>query len=160
MKHIFLVPIVAGAMSILSACGEDDIVEPPRSEYLALTSPENLVENLQTAYRKQNIEEYAKLLAPEFRFKFQSVDASEIGLEYWNKDQDSTGTDALFRTPLVSDIRIDLPHTRAQDPTEVGFDPGGGGGHHPVVPVRVAGHSLRRCNRVDHRSHDARDDLG
>jgi len=90
--------------------------------YEPLTAPENLLDNLQESYKRREIQHYAELLAPEFRFYFQPLDAATHG-EYWNRDQDSTGTDAFFRTNLVSTILIELVYGPSEVPTEAGFDP-------------------------------------
>jgi len=92
-----------------AGCDEDS-VNPGRlpSPYVSPTSPEGLIANLQASYRNREIKEYAKLLAPEFTFKFQPLDANDLGTPTWTRDQDSTGTRALLMTNEVSDIRIDL----------------------------------------------------
>jgi hypothetical protein len=92
--------------------------------YLEPTSPENLLTNLEEAYRRKEIEPYARILAPEFVFKFQQVDVLELNIDQYNHDQDSTGTAGLFGTPLVGDIRINLIHGAAEPPTETGFPEG------------------------------------
>ena len=101
--------ILLSFAGILMGC--DDDVEAPgtqHSPYAAPTAPESLLTNLQLSYRRREIKEYAKLLAPEFIFKFQPIDANEIGTNFWTRDQDSTGTRALLTTNLVSEIRINL----------------------------------------------------
>jgi hypothetical protein len=97
---------------------------PPPVSYKPQTSPENVVHNLQVSYRQREILEYAKLLAQDFQFIFQTTDPSRPPEGFWARDEDSTGTDALFRAPDVIDIRIDLIHGLAEDPSEVGFDEG------------------------------------
>jgi hypothetical protein len=76
--------------------------------YSRPTAPESLITNLQVSYKYREIEHYADLLAPEFIFKFQPIDANDIGMPFWTRDQDSTGTRALLMTTFVSDIRINL----------------------------------------------------
>jgi len=100
---------------------DDDSVSPPAPP--DLSTPEAIVEQLQVAYRERDIEAYADLLAPEFRFYFQPVDAAGLGVESWDAEQDSTGTDALFGSNQVSSILVDLTYGAPQVPTEVGFDP-------------------------------------
>ena len=93
------------------AVGCDDEESPPHvneAVYASPTAPESLIANLQVAYRYREIEPYAKILAPEFRFQFQPVDQSTIGKEFWNRDEDSVGTQALLESPLVSEIRISV----------------------------------------------------
>lgn len=104
-------------------CG-DPPPPPPAIYYSELTSPENLVANLQVAYRRREIGKYAELLSSDFRFLFGPMDQGESGtVESWTAEQDSTGTDALFRTPLVSSIRIELLPGDSGEPTELGHPP-------------------------------------
>lgn len=106
---------------LVFGCGEDTIEPDLQPLYLPNTSPENLVKNLQTSYRRREIDQYTKLLAPEFVFVFQPADAGQIPNGTWNRDADSLGTGALFRTPDVSNIRIDLLFGAAEKPQETGF---------------------------------------
>ena len=92
-------------------------------EYLEPTSPENLINNLEQSYLRREIEEYAKLLAPAYIFKVQPVDVLEFG-EFFTRDRDSTGTEALFSSLLVSEIRIDLIHGPADTTNQLDFPPG------------------------------------
>jgi hypothetical protein len=100
--------LLAGSFA---GCDEDTVSpQPTPSPYSSPTEPESLITNLQLSYNRREIEEYAKLLAPEFIFRFQSIDVDDIGTEFWTRDQDSTGTRALLTTPEVSDIRLSLIH--------------------------------------------------
>jgi hypothetical protein len=81
-----------------------------RSFYSRPTAPESLITNLQASYRMREIEHYSALLAPEFIFKYQPMDASDIGAFSWTRGQDSTATRALLTTTQVSDIRISLTY--------------------------------------------------
>ena len=83
--------------------------EPPDTgTYAQPTAPESLINNLQVSYRRREIQEYAKILAPEFIFKFQPVDQGTIGKEFWTHDEDSVGTEALLEAPVVQEIVISL----------------------------------------------------
>ena len=104
-RVILLLSITA----VVTSCDEDvETPGPIHSPYASPTAPESLLTNLQLSYRRREIKEYTRLLAPEFRFKFQPLDANDIGTEYWTRDQDSTGTRALLTATLVSEIRISL----------------------------------------------------
>jgi hypothetical protein len=108
----------------LKGCIFNPEVKPPdggSGEYFPPTSPENLIKNLAEAYSRKEIEPYARILGSDFIFKFQDVDVQDIGLDTWNRDQDSTGTAALFGTPLVGTINIDLIHGPSEVSTET-FD--------------------------------------
>ena len=105
------------ALVVLAAfvwgCGEEsDCVNcpPPPPRYPNQTSPENVVESLAASYERREIEPYAVLLDPEFRFYFQQRDIpADLPRESWNRDEDSTGTAALFNaTTEVSKISLDL----------------------------------------------------
>jgi hypothetical protein len=101
--------IMVSMMGFAVGCDEDPVEpRPVHSPYASPTAPESLITNLQLSYRQREIKEYAKLLAPEFVFKFQPQDANDIGTPFWTRDQDSTGTRALLTTTEVSDIRINL----------------------------------------------------
>ena len=88
-----------------------DVKDPePPIDYKDQTSPENVVNNLAASYERREIEPYAVLLDPQFIFRFQTKDVP-VGLErdYWNRDEDSTGTAALFNaTTEVSKISLEL----------------------------------------------------
>ena len=104
-RAIFLLSIAV----LLASCDEDPVEPGPiQSHYASPTAPESLITNLQLSYRQREINEYVKLLAPEFIFKFQPLDANDIGTQFWTRAQDSTGTRALLTTTLVSDIHLNL----------------------------------------------------
>ena len=110
MKRILRNVIILG-VAVLSGCIFDPVTvkQPPvKGVYSAPTAPESLITNLQVSYRTREIEHYAEILAPEFIFNFQPIDANEIGTNFWTRDQDSTGTRALLTTNEVSEIRINL----------------------------------------------------
>jgi len=109
MKAQLTCALVLVALAALFGCDDE---ESPRigngSVYAIPIAPESLIVNLQHSYRRREIEEYAKLLAPEFKFYFQPVEQGTIGKEYWNRNEESTGTRALLTTPEVSQIRLTL----------------------------------------------------
>ncbi len=73
---------------------------------------------------RREIEQYAKLLDPDFRFYFQQADIpAGLPREYWNRDEDSTGTGALFDATEVSGINLDLGAFTVEDSVRV-EDPG------------------------------------
>jgi hypothetical protein len=114
----------------LASCGDGDSIIVDgwswHSPYVAQTAPESVLVNLQIAYCRKEIEQYARLLAPEFIFKFQGQDVADLGLEdaFWYHDEDSTGTRNLFATPLVSEIRIALDAGPTTPSTVPGHPPG------------------------------------
>ena len=98
--------LVYGCDSYSPICGGCHFAS--QAHYSLPTAPESLITNLQVSYRNREIEHYAQILAPEFIFKFQPLDANDIGSDFWTRDQDSTGTRALLTATLVSDIQINL----------------------------------------------------
>jgi hypothetical protein len=82
------------------------------------------VANLEIAYRRRETQEYAQILAPEFRFKLQPIDAAEFEMGFLTHAEDSTGTGHLFTAPDVSEIRIDLLHGPAEPANEIGMPAG------------------------------------
>jgi len=124
-RALFLLSFAA----LLVSCDEDPVDPGPiHVSYASPTAPESLITNLQLSYRQREINEYVKLLAPEFIFKFRPADANVVGAEFWTRDQDSTGTRALLTTTLVSEIRLDL----IGGPRDVSIDASA-----PVDSVRI-----------------------
>jgi hypothetical protein len=112
-----LVPVVS--------CGDHEEIGPPAVnpslQFRPQTSPENVVHNLQVAFRTRNIAAYEKLLAPEFIFKFQPDDDAGLGMDPRNESLEMIGTGGLLSSPLVSSISIELTHGPAEPVSEVGF---------------------------------------
>lgn len=100
--------ICALILSALLAIGCDDSTGVPAFGYRDATSPQNVIQNLVDAYKRREVQPYAKLLAPEYRFVFQPYDVLELGKEDLSRDEDILGTTALFTTAEVSDIRLEL----------------------------------------------------
>lgn len=93
----------------LASCG-DDPEEPPT--YLPQTSEDNVIENFQRAYEMRDIEAYARLLAADFQFYFDPLTRNQLGFEYWTRTEDSLTTAALFSSPEVKKIVIELDWPR------------------------------------------------
>ena len=106
LRNVLLLGVAVLTGCIFSPKKEDPT--PVHDPYSQPTAPESLITNLQASYRNREIEHYAAILAPDFIFKFQPLDANDIGTPFWTRDQDSTGTRALLTTTEVSDIRINL----------------------------------------------------
>ena len=129
-KRLPAVTAIALLAVLAWGCGDDPTCAdcPPGDDhpvYLPQTSPENVINNLRVSYLRREIGPYAKLLAPDFRFYFQSADIPPgLPCEYWNRDEDSTGTGALFgATTEVSNIFVDLGAFTVEDSVRV-EDPG------------------------------------
>ncbi len=103
-------------------CGDDDVIGPEPDPYLPLTSPENILHNLEASWERRDILRYAELLDPEFRFYFQQLDVPPgLPLAYWNRDEDSTGTGALLASPEVKEIHVDLGPFTVEDAGRVDY---------------------------------------
>jgi len=100
-----LLAVSAGAFG----CG-DETTEPDGPVYArALTHPDSLIHDLQTAYRSREIAPYANLLARDFAFVFWNRgDPPDAPSGLWGSAEDSTATAALFAAKTVADIRIAL----------------------------------------------------
>jgi hypothetical protein len=118
--HPWLLGLVAPLLVLVVSCNDETVVAPPVDSH-DFSTPEGVVEALQVSYRTRDLALYAELLAADFNFRFQPLDQTLYG-EYWTAEQDTTGTGALFRTPMVSTIRVDLSHGPTEDPGEAGFD--------------------------------------
>lgn len=75
---------------------------------LDLSHPDSLLQDIEESWRRREINEYIKLMAPEFVFVFQQDDAFGIPEGFWNRDDDSTGVANIFDSPEVTAIRTDL----------------------------------------------------
>ena len=115
------------ALGLASGCGISPPEPPPLrapSTYHEPTAPESLVANLEISYRRRESQEYARILAPEFRFKLQPIDAAEFEKVFLTHAEDSTGTGHLLTAPDVSGIRIDLLDGSAEPANEIGMPAG------------------------------------
>ena len=127
MKQFFLLGVfVVLAVFAMDGCIFDPDKDPPGTgdgDYKPLTSPENVMNNLVVSYRRREIQKYAEFLDKEFIFRFQDGDEPpELGREFWTHDEDSTGTEALFNSPSVSDISVDLTYGAAEEAEELGME--------------------------------------
>lgn len=113
--------IVSVVMGFVGSGCADKVTDSGRSpDYRPRTSPENVASNLAEAYRARDAEAYAGLLAPEFRFYFQSRDVPPgLGRDYWIRDEDLSHTGSLFAAGEVRGIDVDLSYGPATDPTEL-----------------------------------------
>jgi hypothetical protein len=114
MRALHTRTFILGSIAAFAlGCDADAPTPPglPKGElgtYHEPTAPESLIANLQVSYRNREINHYTELLAPEFIFRLQPIDASILGQEFLTRDQDSTGTRALLTTTEVSEIKINL----------------------------------------------------
>jgi hypothetical protein len=123
VKRANLVVVAATLLAVLAwGCGEDATCPNCRyPAYLPQTSPENVLHNLKESWEFREIEPYAALLAPDFRFYFRQDDVPpDLPRDYWNRDEDSTGTGTLFNaTTAVDTISVNLGTFTVEDSVRV-----------------------------------------
>lgn len=109
---------------------------PAPEAYHQPTAPDSVVANLILAHHRRDRDAYAALLAPEFRFYFTALDAHDLGTPYWTRNQDSTGTAALFSA--ASHIDLTAAQSAPVGVDESLFPPGTQKIHLHTVELRVA----------------------
>ncbi len=99
----------------LAGCGDDGTTnagpcDKTSAGYLPCNdSPEAVLNNLIVSYQRREIDEYAELLDPEFRFYFQDGDAPpSLGRDYWTAAEDSAATHGLFAADNLSEMSVSL----------------------------------------------------
>jgi hypothetical protein len=118
MFHRLFCAMLLGLSPILAGCASDDDTCdscPPDPGYVAQTSPDNVLNKFQASYRARDINAYAELLAEDFRFFFDPATRNDLGIESWDAGQDSAATGALFESPVVTDITINLMYPAGDD---------------------------------------------
>lgn len=118
--------VAAVAFMIAAGCGTERLVRPDGSTvattYRANNLPENVIANLETAYRNRDIEAFAGLLAPEFTFRFQPGDVPAVGRSSWGREEEIESTRGLFESERVKNIEIRLEYLPAEIATEPGLE--------------------------------------
>jgi hypothetical protein len=145
---VILAVLATGAIIALAAgCATDrvtaPIVEPDLSleAYLPSSDPVNVVANLEAAYRNRDIDAYAELFAPEFKFVFQPQDARQTGRESWGLADELRSTRNMFQSFEVKDISIRLDKQPAVAAVEPGLR------HTMLVAVTHTFLRVRHVNR-------------
>ena len=94
---------------VMTGCSKSTGGNPDPDPYLARTSPDNVLNNFQVAWRKKDIGRYSQLLAEDYRFYFDNQTRMDKGLPpFWTAAQESTQVGKLFNSQRVSDIYISL----------------------------------------------------
>lgn len=120
-KRLWSIGVFVMLAGFAWGCGDDRCLncwDPghPSLQYLPQTSPENVLHNWQASYERREIEQYAKLLDPQYVFKLEAGDIPpDLVRDYWNRDEDSTMTMALFDSPYVVRINLDLGTFSVED---------------------------------------------
>lgn len=113
MRHIAMIVVLACLAFV--AC-EDDPVTPPSQPpvYRELTTPENVLINLETSYNRRNFSELEKLLDSGFTFFLSTGDAGGGLPESWGRSDETAIHTRLFdpeysgAAPTCSAIALDL----------------------------------------------------
>jgi hypothetical protein len=119
--------------ALVIACGGcKSSSRPEPSPYLRQTSPENVLANLQTAYRARDIDAYSAQLAADFRFEFAPDDLGDTGIPpdgTFTFVQDSLSTRNMFTNEFIEreedrvlDVRIRLQYGNAVADTLPGHE--------------------------------------
>jgi len=109
--------LAAGVLGLtFSACRKCDscaVTDP----YFSQSSEDNVLHNFQAAWRGREIQEYAKLLATDFRYIPDTNTRRQLGIESWDREAESLRVACLFRDPDIKKITMDLSWpARSADP--------------------------------------------
>ncbi|HEX7878651.1 MAG TPA: hypothetical protein VF720_04545 [Candidatus Eisenbacteria bacterium] len=102
--------LLFGALALTGTYGCTEIDDGPQDpgRYEPQTSEDNVINNLQVAYRQRQIGKYAELLASDFQFYFDPKTRGQLGIEFWSRTTDSLQTEVLFNSSDVTSIKIEL----------------------------------------------------
>ncbi len=119
-----VVLMIASSGCILSSDDEKKKSNDGGFRYLPRTSPENVLDNLASAYRNRDVDAYVDQLDPDFLFEASAAD-HEIDFDYLSYDQDVTATANMFENVDAIHITLDhdgaVPSDRATYPPEEGY---------------------------------------
>ena len=93
----------------LAGCSDDED-EPAGPTPVSHANSDSIMAAFQRAYRLRDADMYAQLLADDFRFFFDPATRQQLGIESWDRMADSVHTGALFESPEVTKIVIDLKY--------------------------------------------------
>ncbi len=82
---------------------------PPPPAFLARTSPENLLNNLKSAYKQRAAAEFESLLAQNFTFVLSADDANKPGMDpQWGRDVEVRAHQRMFDNTYVITLTLDF----------------------------------------------------
>jgi len=98
---------------------KDDIVVPP-PKFKSRISPENLLENLKTAYREREVAEYESLLANNFTFVLSLEDQDEPDMpDQWGRNTEIEIHRNIFDNENVHTLTLEfVPGSQEWEPIE------------------------------------------
>jgi len=118
--------LVAGCWNPFAPPGGGD-PPPTQVQYKVRTSPDNVVYNLNTAYKYMNLDEYLACLAEDFEFVLNPDDVEDPGSdlpERWGKTEESSIHERMFGQGDTTGVdNIDLTLTNVSSQWDLGEDP-------------------------------------
>jgi hypothetical protein len=101
----------------IGSCGEDPTGDP----FLPPNTPENILRNLELAYRLRLIEPFAELLSEDFQFYADEEARTLEGLPFrYSRIEEIAATEALFSCPGITKVRLSLRPRRPVPVNELG----------------------------------------
>jgi hypothetical protein len=114
LKRSFLLGLVALLVAALSSCifdpsPKDGGTKPPPTVYkrLPLTSKSAVLNNIEFAYNKRNMDAYSELLDDNFTFFYTEADAGGTVPVQWGRPDEVTTTSGLIGAADKMDLTID-----------------------------------------------------
>lgn len=87
--------------------------EPPPVQFLARTSPENLLKNLMAAYQERNVVEYESLLAEDFDFIFCAYDQAQPNIpDSWGRVEEIEAHEGIFDGEFVQSLSLQFEYSQ------------------------------------------------
>ncbi len=131
MKTTKFIPFLGLMLTLLSSCVNPfspKLYDISDAEIQSRT-PEELLQNLERAYKEKNLNIYKVLLHPEFRFELIASEVSQIGIDvngdglrdsWWGYDKEIELTDHMFHIGSSDGVYPppDEIHLRLQIPTQ------------------------------------------
>lgn len=113
---------LAGAFPFIASCGDDDCTTCPPDDGARAPqfTEEQVLENLELAWDSRNLDDYADLLADDFRF-FPDADTRQLlELDSWDRDAELVRVGCLFASQDVAGLTIRL-NQGTQVPVSAGY---------------------------------------
>ena len=118
---------ISGCIFDSDGTGKGDPAGNPPPEYVTPDTPENALHNFYVAQVTRDLEGYDAVLAADFVYLFPSdLPAEAMGScdGEWTREEELAAAEALFASPSVTDIDLDLPEAEAVPTTEIGMPEG------------------------------------
>jgi len=113
--------LLALCLPLVFSCSEKKSTKPLLDpNYLAQSSPANVLANLRQAYVDRNAAAYEKLFAPEFRFRFNERDINDPNNptpDSWGLSDELESMHNIFTTSLIDRIELSFVPDAAEPAT-------------------------------------------